>query len=97
MNHQYSRYFKYDQLPPRLQQVSKPFCELARWMIATLPDNRMSAIALEKLIEVKDAAVRSALDEPLAAVPIPPERPPLPGEHRAETFAAAAAGFPREP
>lgn len=90
MNHHYARYFRYDQLTPRLQQVSKPFCELAHWAIRTLPDNRMSQLALEKLIEVKDAAVRSVLDDPIGAVPLPPPppgaEPPERGQELPESY-----------
>lgn len=91
MNYHYSRYFQYSQLPPRLQQVSKPFCDVAKWLIAVLPDNRMSQLALEKLIEAKDAAVRSALDEPPSSIPMPPAMP--------ETGIGQGVGdgMPREP
>lgn len=53
------RYFHYLHLPPFLQEHSKPFCELARRMIDTLPRNPERTVALRKLLEAKDAAVRA--------------------------------------
>ena len=54
-------YFKYDHLPPFLQELSKPFHDLA-WSI---PDANKSVseidICLRKLLESKDCAVRSIL------------------------------------
>jgi hypothetical protein len=55
------QYFKYDHLPPGLQSVSKPWCELAYAITATLPRNAERTVALRKLLEGKDAAVRCAL------------------------------------
>ena len=55
------KYFKYEHLPEKLQAVSKPFCELAE-VVDKLPgDPREKAVALRKLLESKDAAVRAAL------------------------------------
>lgn len=56
------RYFKYDHLPERLQKISKPFAELAE-VINNLPDNPEREVALRKLLESKDAAVRAGLPE----------------------------------
>lgn len=55
------RYFHYAHLPPSLQERSKPFCELARWIIDTTERNPERTIALRKLLEAKDAAIRAAL------------------------------------
>lgn len=44
-----------------LQNVSKPFAELARQIIATLPRNPERTVALRKLLESKDAAVRALI------------------------------------
>lgn len=66
------RYFAYAHLPEHLQRVSRPFGELAEHLAATLPAGPETTVALRKLLESKDAAVRSALDlprsEPAAAV-----------------------------
>ena len=53
------RYFHYSHLPPFLQGASKPFCEIARHVIETLPRNAERTVALRKLLEAKDAAVRA--------------------------------------
>lgn len=53
---------KYDHLPPKLQAISKPFCELA-WEVATNDelDGIFVTKALDHLLYAKDAAVRAAL------------------------------------
>lgn len=53
------QFFEYDHLPPALQEVSKPFCELAHKLIESLPRNPERTVALRKLLEAKDAAVRA--------------------------------------
>lgn len=69
------RWFKYDHLPLNLQAVSRPFCDLA-WALV-MGDNVPEAanvtiggglmagpertVALRKLLEAKDAAVRAVL------------------------------------
>lgn len=53
------RYFHYSHLPPFLQGASKPFCEIARHVVETLPRNAERTVALRKLLEAKDAAVRA--------------------------------------
>lgn len=53
------RYFHYSHLPPILQGASKPFCDLARHMVESLPRNAERTVALRKLLEAKDAAVRA--------------------------------------
>lgn len=52
-------FFHYSHLPPGLQGVSRPFCELARHIVRTLPRNAERSVALRKLLEAKDAAVRA--------------------------------------
>lgn len=55
------QFFAYGHLPERLQSVSKPFGELATSILATLPRNPERTVALRKLLEAKDAAVRALL------------------------------------
>ena len=55
------RYFHYAHLPAQLQARSKPFCEVARQIIDTTPRNPERTVALRKLLESKDAAVRAGL------------------------------------
>lgn len=58
------RYFAFTPLPPHLQAVSAPFYDLAHRLALTLPPGPETTVALRKLLESKDAAVRSALDLP---------------------------------
>lgn len=53
------RYFHYSHLPESLQAASKPFCDLARHIVTTLPRNAERTVALRKLLEAKDAGVRA--------------------------------------
>lgn len=55
-----TRFFAYAHLPPKLQAVSRPFSDLA-FLIASGPGNAETTVALRKLLEAKDAAVRAAL------------------------------------
>lgn len=55
------KWFKYDHLPAPLQEVSKPFCELAEHVASTIEPSAERTVALRKLLESKDAAVRAAL------------------------------------
>ena len=54
------QFFAYEHLPQHLQEVSKPFGELAAFVL-TLPRNPERTVALRKLLEAKDAAVRAKL------------------------------------
>ena len=60
------QFFAYDHLPPALQAVSRPFCELAQHVIQQLPRNPERTVALRKLLEAKDAAVRAHLAKEVA-------------------------------
>lgn len=55
------QFFEYAHLPPSLQEISKPFNELARHIVSNLPRNPERTVALRKLLEAKDCAVRSGL------------------------------------
>lgn len=68
------QFFAYEHLQPKLQAVSRPFCDLARAIVGDecglpegtsvefpLPRNPERTVALRKLLEAKDAAVRAAL------------------------------------
>lgn len=55
------RYFHYSHLPDSLKARSKPFCDLARQIINSTPRNPERTVALRKLLESKDAAVRAGL------------------------------------
>lgn len=55
------RYFEYSHLPEHLQVISKPFGDMAKWVVDTLPRNPERTVSLRKLLEAKDAAVRANL------------------------------------
>lgn len=68
------QFFAFAHLPPHLQAVSKPFCDLALAIVGDsagmpvgtaiefpLPRNPERTVALRKLLEAKDAAVRALL------------------------------------
>jgi hypothetical protein len=55
------QFFVWSHLPPHLQEVSEPFGHLAEQIVATLPRNPERTVALRKLLEAKDAAVRARL------------------------------------
>jgi len=55
------QFFACEHLPPELQAHSKPFGDLARVLVGTLPRNPERTVALRKLLESKDAAVRAAI------------------------------------
>ena len=56
------KFFDGNHLPARLQNVSLPFCELAYWIVDNVPRNAERTVALRKLLEGKDAAVRASLN-----------------------------------
>lgn len=55
------KYFAYEHLPEKLQEVSKPIGDLARQMDESLPDGPEKSTGLRKLLEAKDALVRAKL------------------------------------
>jgi len=55
------QFFQYEHLPVRLQLVSKPFGDLAEFLTMKVPPGPETSVALRKLLEAKDAAVRASL------------------------------------
>lgn len=55
------QFFEYSHLPLPLQQASRGFRALADEIVATLPRNPERTVALRKLLEAKDCAVRAVL------------------------------------
>lgn len=53
------QFFEHAHLPIHLAAVSKPFCELAGVIARELPRNPERTVALRKLLEAKDCAVRA--------------------------------------
>lgn len=58
------QFFEYGHLPAHLQEHSKPFGDLAKLLVETLPSNPERTTALRKLLEAKDCAVRARLFKP---------------------------------
>lgn len=54
------KFFVYEHLPEKLQEISRPFAELARTMAERLDGPELTA-GLRKLLEAKDCMVRAAL------------------------------------
>ncbi len=54
-------FFEYEHLPMNLQGVSKNFYHMAHQIAGSLPPSAERSVALRKLLESKDAAVRAAL------------------------------------
>lgn len=75
MNDRLLQFFEYAHLPPHLQMVSKPFHDLAHALVkgdnvpesgtvtlgGPLPANPERTVALRKLLEAKDCAVRALI------------------------------------
>lgn len=59
------QFFTYQHLPPHLQEASKLFCDVAEKIAADFPRNPERTVTLRKLLEAKDAAVRTLLYEGL--------------------------------
>ena len=58
-NDHIEQFFAFAHLPPHLQAVSKPFSDMKDMIISDLPRNPERTVALRKLLEAKDAAVRA--------------------------------------
>lgn len=54
-------WFAWEHLPAHLQAVSRPFRELAVLIVDSVESGRERDVALRKLLEAKDAAVRAAV------------------------------------
>lgn len=55
------QFFAWGHLPLHLQIISQPFEGLAALVVAGCPRNPERTVALRKLLEAKDCAVRAAL------------------------------------
>lgn len=55
------QFFVYEHLPDSLADISRRFALLAHEIVADLPRNPERTVALRKLLEAKDAAVRAKL------------------------------------
>lgn len=55
------KWFRFAQLPAHLQQFSQPWAKLALHVVDRVPRNPERTVALRKLLEGKDCAVRASL------------------------------------
>lgn len=62
-SHPILQFFQTEHLPPNLQSVSRLFQRLAYQLADDLPPGAEKAVALRKLLEGKDAAVRAVVGE----------------------------------
>lgn len=56
------KWFAYSHLPQPLQEVSAMFAGVATWMLDNVHAGPEATVAMRKLLEAKDAAVRAAMD-----------------------------------
>lgn len=55
------QFFAFGHLPEDLRAVSGRFCDMAYSLVALLPRNPERTVALRKLLEAKDCAVRAVI------------------------------------
>jgi len=55
------QFFEYWHLPSELQTVSYQFYTLANWIVNDLPRSPERTVALRKILEAKDCAVRAKI------------------------------------
>lgn len=86
-DHPLMQYFAYQHLPQHLQDASKPFHDLACGIVANHLPNHQLEITLQKLIEAKDAAVRSQLFTTSfnSAAVVTSAKRPMPDGHESPT------------
>jgi hypothetical protein len=53
------KFFSFVHLRPDLQEISRPFCELAHFVAGAIPAGPERTVCLRKLLEAKDAAARA--------------------------------------
>lgn len=61
------QWFRYAHLPENLRAISQRFAFLAQQIVDELPRNPERTVALRKLLEAKDCAVRAVIYEPAGA------------------------------
>jgi hypothetical protein len=55
------KHFRYAHLPPQLQEISRPFADLAYKMADTLPEGPDLTCGLRDLLSAKDNCVRAQI------------------------------------
>ena len=60
------KFFTFAHLPAgKLQETSRLFADFAQTIESSLPENAEKSVALRKILEAKDAAVRACLMMPI--------------------------------
>jgi hypothetical protein len=57
------KWFGFGHLPPQLQSASEPYSAIASWMMTNLKPGAEATVALRKLLESKDCAVRAVIEQ----------------------------------
>ena len=52
------QFFAFEHLPVHLQEVCRPFCATAEWIVQNLPMDPELTVSLRKLLEARDCALR---------------------------------------
>ena len=55
------KWFEWKNLPENLQDVAEPFDNFARWLCEEIQPGPERTVAMRKLLEAKDAAVRATV------------------------------------
>ena len=61
MEDRMTKWFAYEHLPPKLQGTSRMFHDLVQEITTNIEPGPERTVALRKVLEAKDAAVRAAL------------------------------------
>ena len=56
------KWFTYSHLPTHLQETSKQFHDLAKWIFDNIESSAERTVALRKILEAKDCAVRAEIE-----------------------------------
>ncbi len=56
------RWFEFSHLKPEMQEVSRVFHAMAHHLVSILPPGPERTVALRKLLEAKDCAVRAFIE-----------------------------------
>lgn len=76
-----AQFFDFGHLPPDLAATSEAFHDLAVRLVQSIPDSPELTVALRKLLESKDAAVRAVVSSRTEADSLDVERCPRYGTH----------------
>jgi len=89
--HPLLKFFSYEHLPKKLQEVSRPYYILAAKLDSELPGSAEKTVALRKLLESKDCAVRAATDQAklLVNIQVAPPGEKLPMRYNADAGVGA--------